>query len=85
MSRKKSLSVEIHLEITQMIKLAYKDNETVMIHCMPPVQEVKKELNMVIGDMEDTKNLRIKIPVIKTTMLAKKNTETTVNKKTKIY
>lgn len=49
------MSVGIDIEITQMIQWEQKDNKGVITNCIPSVQEVKRELSMLMRDMKDTK------------------------------
>lgn len=67
-----------------MIQWVHKDNKRVIANCIPSVQEVKRELSVLMRDMKDTNILWHQTSRDKTAMLAKKNTEITINKKTKI-
>lgn len=68
-----------------MIKLVHKNNKTVIKNCIAYIQEVRRELSMLIRHIEDIKIQSNKLLKMKTTTLAKKNTETSINVKTQIY
>lgn len=68
-----------------MIELAYKNNKTVIKNCIAYIQEVRRELSMLIRHIEDIKIQSNKLLEMKTTTLAKKNTEISINVKTQIY
>lgn len=68
-----------------MIESAYKNNKTVIKNCIAYIQEVRRELSMLIRHIEDIKIQSNKFLKMKTTTLAKKNTETSINVKTQIY